>query len=103
MVVASNDAINSFVHIEGKKISLGDDLQLVARRLTGLRWTYKADKRTWQVTIIHSWVSSSGSLRLKRVSHRKRLCDIKVAFYIFNVCQILGRACALRKMGMSAL
>ena len=63
MKAASSDAINGFVHIEGKKISLGDHLQLVA----GLRWTYKADRRrsrTWQGTIIHSRVGTSGSLPL---------------------------------------
>ena len=67
MVAISSDASNSFVHIEGKKISLADDLQLVARRVDGLRWTCKADRRmprTWQGTIIHSWVSTSGSLGL---------------------------------------
>ena len=67
MVAASSDAINSFVHIQGKKISLADDLQLVARRADGLRWTCNSDKRTsrtWQGTIIHSWVSTSGSLGL---------------------------------------
>ena len=67
MVAISSDAINSFVHIEGKKILLADDLQLVARRVDGLRWTCNADKRmsrTWQGTIIHSWVSTSGSLGL---------------------------------------
>ena len=32
MKAASSDAINGFVHIEGKEISLGDYLQLVAGR-----------------------------------------------------------------------
>ena len=30
MMATSSDAINGFVHIEGKKISLGDYLPLVA-------------------------------------------------------------------------
>ena len=30
MKAASSDVINSFVHIDGKEISLGDHLQLVA-------------------------------------------------------------------------
>ena len=46
MVAISSDAINSFVHIEGKKISLADDLQLVARRVDGLRWTCNAERVT---------------------------------------------------------
>ena len=33
MMAASSDAINGFVHIEGKEISLDDHLQLVAGRV----------------------------------------------------------------------
>ena len=33
MMAASSDLINGFVHIEGKEISLGDNLQLVAERV----------------------------------------------------------------------
>lgn len=33
MMAASSDVINSLVHIEGKEILLGDDLQLVAGRV----------------------------------------------------------------------
>ena len=47
--------------------------------------------------MIHPRVGTSGSLRLAGDCG-----DIKVAFYIFNVCQLFGRACALSKMGMSA-
>ena len=60
----------------------------------------KADKRpsrTWQGIMIQPWVGTSS------LSLASDCGDIKVAFYIFNVCQLLGRACALSKMGMSAL
>lgn len=33
MMAASSDAINGFVHIEGREISLGDHLHLVAGRV----------------------------------------------------------------------
>ena len=33
MMAVSSDLINGFVHIEGKEISLGDNLQLVAERV----------------------------------------------------------------------
>ena len=33
MMATSSDVINGFVHIEGKEISLGDHLQLVAERV----------------------------------------------------------------------
>ena len=33
MKAASSDVINGFVHIDGKEISLGDHLQLVAGRV----------------------------------------------------------------------
>ena len=60
----------------------------------------KADKRpsrTWQRMVIHPRVDTTS------LSLASDCGDIKVAFYIFNVCQLLGRACAWRKMGRSAL
>ena len=55
--------------------------------------------------IIHSRVGTNGSLRLttsKPQAIGSDCGDITVAFYIFNVCQLLGRACSLRKMGIGA-
>ena len=57
----------------------------------------KRPSRTWQGMMIHPCVGTSS------LSLASDCGDIMVAFYIFNVCQLLGRACALSKMGMSAL
>ena len=60
----------------------------------------KADKRlsrTWQGMMLHPRVGTSS------LSLASDCGDIRVAFYIIIVCQLLRRVCALSKMGMSAL
>ena len=60
----------------------------------------KADKRlsrTWQGMMLHPRVGTSS------LSLASDCGDIRVASHIIIVCQLLGRVCALSKMGMSAL